>query len=267
MPAGMKKIIAISMFVFLGSLAFAQMGLEASLGFQYGLAKITDNAETLREVKEPGVLATFRWAPQNIGIFGRLGLLFPSQVAEGDLTLNYSQFKYILFFNGGVGAAVKVPLNERFTVLFDAGVSINDLLYGGSYRETIDARWEAKLENIGTTYSGGREFEDVNMKEVYNDIGVGLLGNLGMRFNFTQSVYLELGVAATFDFLRFKSYKFVADFSSLRLSDGDWAEAKKVFPDARVDDDAKQIIFEKDMDFSVFKQFTFIPSISVGYSF
>ncbi|MDR2663690.1 MAG: hypothetical protein LBC31_11905 [Treponema sp.] len=257
----MKKILIIALFLSAGGMVFGQLGLSLDLGFQYGMARVADNGETLRQIVEPGVLLTVRFVPNTIGAFGRIGLLFPSKVDEGDLTLSYSQFKYILFINGGLGVSFKVPLNERFSFIFDAGASINDLLYGGSYTEDIDGSWEIKLDNIGQTYKGGHVFKNVKMSEVYNDVAVGLLGNAAIRFNFTPSIHLELAAAASFDFLRFKSYKFSADLSN------DWEEAKKTFPAEKLDESSKKLILEKDMDFSVFKQFTIIPSISIGFTF
>jgi hypothetical protein len=257
----MKKIFVMVLLLGAGGMLFAQMGLGLGLGFQYGMARVSDNGETLRKIVEPGVLLTVRFVPNTIGAFGRIGLLFPSKVDEGDLSLTYSQFRYILFINGALGVSFKVPLNDRFSFIFDAGASINDLLYGGSYTEDIDGSWEIKLDNIGQTYKGGHVFKDVKMSEVYNDVAIGLLGNAALRFNFTRSIYMELGAAASFDFLRFKSYKFSADLSD------DWAEAVKTFPADKLDASSKKLILENDMDFSVFKQFTIIPSISIGFTF
>ena len=269
----MKKILALIFVISLGSQVFAQnMGIDLSLGFQYGTVRVTDGGTTQRKINEPGVLLTFRFVPDTIGLFVRAGLLFPPQILEGDQTLNYSKLNYMLFFNGGAGASFKVPINDRFSFIGDVGMSINDLFYGGTYRETIDAKWEAELVHIGVTYGGGHVFENVKMSERYNDWAIGLLANLAMRFNFTQRVYMELGAAVSFDFLRFQSYKFTANFRECivggsAISEAQWAYAKDIFPHARVDESAKEVIFEKTMDFSIFKQLTFIPSLSVGFSF
>jgi hypothetical protein len=257
----MRKIfILVLFFTGFGGFLFGQV--SAGLGFQYGTARVFDKGETLREITEPGVLLTVRFIPATAGVFGRIGMLFPSEVTEGDLTFSYSHYDYILFFNGAFGASFQVPLNSRFSFIFDAGISINDLFYGGSYTETIDTRWTIKLENIGQTYTGGREFKNVKMRETYNDINFGLLGNAAMRFHFTKSVFLELGAAASFDFLRLRTYKFAADFSSVKATYPDWADD---FPNGKVEGD--KLILDSSSKFSVFKQFTFIPSISVGMSF
>jgi hypothetical protein len=256
----MKKILILAVCICLGSRIFAQSLLDLSLGFQYGTARVTDNSETLRKITEPGILLTFRMVPNDIGFFARVGLLFPSSVIEGDLTLTYAKLNYILFINGGLGVSLKVPMTGQFSLAFDMGMSINDLLYGGSYKETIDTRWEAKLENIGQTYSGGHEFKNVPMSESYNDVALGLLGNAAARFHFTSNIYLEVGIAASFDFLRFKTYNFSAVFND----PAEKALAEGLFPKARWE--GNEVIFESDTEFSIFKQFTFIPSLSIGFS-
>jgi hypothetical protein len=259
----MKKFLAAALFLCWGGLLFGQISL--GLGFQYGTARVFDQGETLREMNEPGVLLSFRFVPAQVGLFARLGILFPSRISEGGVTLSYSDYDYILFLNGGLGPSFTVPINDRFSFIFDAGISINDLLYGGSYKSDIDATWEIKFSNMGQTYiqTGGQVFKDVKMKETHNDVSFGLLGNAAMRFKFTQNIYMELGVAASFDFLRLRTYKFSADF---RNQDPDW---HKDFPNGKLDDPAnpKELILETDSKFSVFKQFTFIPSLSVGFSF
>ncbi|MDR2701143.1 MAG: hypothetical protein LBB72_01770 [Spirochaetaceae bacterium] len=240
---------------------FGQSGMGLSLGFQYGTAQIIENKNTLREITEPGLLINFRMTPGPIGFFGRFGMLFPSQVTEGKLTLSYDQYDYILFFNAGGGVTAGTRLNNMFSLVFDIGLSINNLLYGGYYTENIDTRWEIKLENIGKTYTGGYAFKDVKMSESYNDVGIGLLGNAALRFNFTSNVFLELGIAASFDFMRFKSFEFSAQFKET-----EWGMAKENFPDAKVDEKNRKVIFEENSKFSIFKQFTFIPSLSIGFS-
>ena len=268
----MKKFLVLAVFLCLGSLAFAQMGMDVSLGFQYGTARITEDGVTRREITEPGVLATFRMAPNNIGFFGRMGLLFPTKVTEGNLTLTYRNLDYILFMNMAFGASFKAPLTSQLTFVFDGGISLNDMMYGGSYRDTIDASWKIKIENMGSPIemSGGEKFTNVRMKDSYNDFGIGVFGNAAMRFNFTQSFYLELGAAASFDFLRLRTYKFSADFSQSKKSNGldfNPGDLNAVFPADKIDSSGTSITLGKTNDWNVFKQITFIPSISVGYSF
>ncbi|MDR2313592.1 MAG: hypothetical protein LBE02_03580 [Spirochaetaceae bacterium] len=258
-----RKSLFLALFIGLGSFLFGQTGsgLSLGLGFQYGTARIFDKGDTLREISEPGLLVNFRFIPGSLGLFARLGMLFPSQVTEGGLELSHDEYDYILFLNGAAGPAFSVSLNDRFSFIFDLGLSINDLLYGGSYKSDIDTTWKIKFSNMGQTYiqKGGRVFTDVKMKEIYNDIAFGLMGNAAVRFNFTRNVYMELGVAASFDFLRLRSYKFAADFSG---QGADWADD---FPNGKVEDD--ELILESDSNIGVFKQFTVIPSISVGFSF
>ena len=252
-------LVLFSLCVFL----FSQNLLDLGIGYQYGMANVFDSGETLRKIKEPGVVATLRILPENVGIYGRIGLLFPSKVTEGSLTLTYNDYNYILFLNGGVGFSVNVPLGRHFSLFFDIGISINDLLYGGSYTDTIDATWNIKLHNLGTTIKGGYKFENVKMKESYNDVSFGILGNPALRFKYGKSLYMELGAAVSFDFLRTKSYKFSADLSRYSYHD-----IKNAFPAGKLDDpdEPKELILEKNSQFSVFKQFTFIPSISLGFS-
>ncbi|MDR2211912.1 MAG: hypothetical protein LBO65_10695 [Spirochaetaceae bacterium] len=260
----MRKILFVTLFTGLGACLFGQAGVSLGLGFQYGTARVFDQGNTLREITEPGALINLRIIPGSIGFFARLGGLFPSEVQEGDLSLSYGEYDYILFLNGALGPSFNVPLNDRFVFIFDTGISINDLLYGGSYKSDVDATWEIKFNNMGQTYvqTGGRVFTDVKMKEIYNDVAFGLMGNAALRFKFTRSVYLELGVAASFDFLRLRTYKFSADF---RGQPADW---HKDFPNGKLDDpaDPQELILESASKWGVFKQFTFVPSLCVGFS-
>ncbi|MDR2551660.1 MAG: hypothetical protein LBD31_00620 [Treponema sp.] len=264
----MKKNIALAVFLLgLGGLVFGQAGISLGLGFQYGRAWVTGRNQVVRDITEPGVLFTLRFVPQSLGGFARVGLLFPSEVTEGDLTLNYDEYDYIMFINGGLGLSFQTALGSRFSFILDAGLGINDLLHGGSFKDTIDGTWKVKLENLGTEYSGGHKYENIEMDEVYNDLSLGLLGNAAVRFYFTQNVFMELGVAASFDFLRFKFYRFSAD---LKSGDANWpANAKDTFPADKLDDpdNPTKVILESDKKFTVFQQFTLIPSITVGFRF
>ena len=271
----MKKILLLTFFICLSSLIFAQNTVGLGLGYQHGTARVYDQGETLRKITEPGVVLTLRGVPQAVGFFGRIGLLFPSSVTEGDITLSYDNYKYIFFLNSAMGASFKVPLNKQFSFFLDAGISINDLLYGGSFKDTINASWTIKLENLGTTYSGGHVYNKIKMKESYNDVSFGIMGNAAMRFNITPTLYLELGAAASFDFLRIRSYKFYADFTS-GPSGSNWEkwalsdfphDKLKIVDEGKTTERATQLILESDNEGSVFKQFTFIPSITVGVSF
>ena len=271
--AFMKNIIFLVILICLCNIVFAQNGLDLSLGFQYGTARVKDNGETLRKITEPGVVLTLRMVPDAIGLFTHVGLLFPSKVTEGDVTLSYSNYNYILFLNGAIGVGFKMPINERLDFHLDAGISINDLLYGGSFKDTIDASWTIKLENLGTTYSGGHKYENIKMKESYNDVSFGILGNMALKLKFTRSLFMMAGMAASFDFLRMRSYKFYADFTSLPLEYqkyalGDFPHDKlKIADEGKANERATELTLESDNQGSVFKQFTFIPSISIGFSF
>jgi len=266
----MKKILVLALFICLGSQIFAQddstMGI--SLGFQYGTAQVFDGG-VVRRISEPGVLVTFRLLPGSVGFFGRLGVLFPSKVTEGSLTLDYGQYDYIVFINAALGASFKVPMNDKFMFIVDAGLSINDLLYGGSFRDNIYASWSVFIQQLGAYYKGGHDFINVKMNHRYNDFAFGILGNVAARYNFNRNFYVELGLAASFDFLRYRSYKFTAEFEK----DADKTAAVTVFPADKLEfnkDDptkADRLILESTGKFNVFKQFTFIPSLSVGFSF
>jgi len=265
----MKKIIVLLIFICLGGGLFAQMGIDLGLGFEYGTARVIDDGTTVRKLTEPGAVITFRFVPNTVGFFGRLGLLFPSKVTEGGVTLTYSKYDYILFVNSGLGASFKVPINDRFVFFVDAGMSINDLFYGSSFKDTIDASWKIKIENLGTTYSGGHIFKNVDMKEKYNDWAFGLLGNVAMRFRFTSNLSLELGLAASFDFVRYRSYRFVADFTNATMDNTGThpttADLQGSFPADKIN--GTELHLESNGKFSIFKQFTFIPSLSILYSF
>ncbi|GMO41232.1 MAG: hypothetical protein Pg6C_02010 [Treponemataceae bacterium] len=261
-----QKIIIIVPLLFLSGLVFAQdIGLDAGLGFQYGWAWEVSNSKTLREIHEPGLLANVRVMLGDIGAFGRVGLLFPDRITEGGITISNEQYDYMLFVNGGLGIAFRVPISDRFGFVVDTGISINDVAYGGSYTDTIDARWSIKLENLGASYSGGHIFENIKMKETYNDVSFGLLLNTAFRINLASHVYMEIGSAFSFDFLRYKMFEFSAD---LKSGASDWpANAKAVFPADKLDDpdNPTKVILNSDNKMTVFKQFTVIPCIMIGF--
>ena len=268
----MKKILVLAILLCLGGLLFAQNDstIDLGIGFQYGLAKVFDDGKTIREIYEPGLLGTIRFNLGTVGLFGRVGLLFPSKVTEGGLTLDYSSYDYILFANAGLGATFKMPINSRLAFILDIGMSINDLFYGGSYTDTIDASWTIKIENLGQTYHYGNTFYNVKMRDKYNDWAFGILGNVALRFKMTDMISLELGAAVSYDFLRYRSYKFVADFSqatvngySIPATNGTYLT--DTFAGGALDGD--ELTLESDGNFSIIKQFTFIPSISVVFSF
>ena len=271
----MKKIIPLAFFICTVSLIHAQNSPGVGIGFQYGTARVFDNGETLRKITEPGIRLSIRSVPAVVGIFGHIGLLFPFKVTEGDVTLSYGDYKYIFFLNSAMGASFKIPINDRFSFFIDAGISINDLLYGGSFKDTIDASWTIKLENLGTTYKGGYKFENIKMKERYNDVSFGIAGNAAMRINFSTKVFFEIVSTVSLDFLRLRKYKFSADFTSGPYGSNWEKEALNVFPrdklkivdENTVNERATELILESDCRLTVFKQFTFIPGVCVGFSF
>jgi hypothetical protein len=256
-----------------GGLLFAQGTMDLALGFQYGTARVVDNGKTVREITEPGILLTFRWIPENMGAFGRLGFLIPSEIKQGDLIISSDKYDYILFMNLGGGFSYAMPITDKLSFLMDVGLSINDLMYGGSYKDNIDARWEIKIEQLGQTLSGGNKFTNVDMKESYNDMAMGIMINPAMRFRFSPHFFMELGVAASFDLFRFRSYEFKANFDHCEINDIGWApsetnraKVRETFPKGKLNDN-DELILDSDEKFTVFKQFTFIPSLSFGFSF
>lgn len=255
-------------------LAFSQDTAEASFGFQYGRAKVVDDGVKLRQISEPGVLLTLRMVPNTVGIFAHAGLLFPTKVTEGSVSLTYDNYKYILFMNTAVGASFKVPISNEMAVYIDAGMGINDLMYGGSFRDTLDASWTIKLDNLGTTYSGGAVFKNIQMKESYNDLTFGIVGNVALRLNFSSNAFIVLGTAVSYDFWRYRSYEFYADFTSGPTSWG--KEALDTFPHDKLtivnkDDPlnvrATKLTLSSNGEGTRIKQFTFMPSISIGLKF
>jgi hypothetical protein len=263
-----RKIFLIAALVFLGGLCFAQdTGIEFGLGFQYGWANVVGNNKTLREINEPGLLLNVRaFLMDNLGFFGRVGLLFPDRITEGAVTITNEQYNYLLFVNGGLGVSVRLPLNDRFGFTFDVGIGINDLTYGGSFKDTIDTRWSVKLENLGVSYSGGHRYENIEMKETYNDLSFGLLLNAAFRIGFTPRVYMELGSAFGFDFLRYKMFEFSANL--INPNHTNWpADAKSDFPADKLDDpnNPTKVILNSENKMTVFKQFTVIPCIMIGF--
>ena len=270
----MKKVLILVLLISMGGLVFAQdTTIDIGIGFQYGLAKVFEDGKTVRDIMNPGVLATFRFNPGSIGGFGRIGLLFPSKVKEGEVTIAYPDYDYILFVNGALGVTFKQPIGDKLGFIIDAGISINDLTYSGSFKDNIDASWSVKIENLGTTYSGGHKFTNVTMKESNNDFAIGLIINPALRFSFNRNVSMEFGAAISYDFLRYRSYKFYADFRHAGL-DGDAgpsADSMKsavaaTFPADKVTGD-QEITLETDGKWSIVQQFTIIPSISVIFSF
>ncbi|MCL1927587.1 MAG: hypothetical protein FWG07_02195 [Treponema sp.] len=266
----MKKILILVILISMGGLVFAQDSfIDVGVGFQYGLAKVFEDGTTIRDIMNPGLVATFRMNPGAIGFFGRIGLLFPSKVKEGDLTVAYPDYDYILFVNGGLGVTFKQPIGDKMGFIIDAGVSINDLTYGGSFKDNIDTRWSIKIEQLGQTYSGGQYFKNVSMKETYNDFAIGLIINPALRFSFSQNISMELGMAVSYDFLRYRSYKFHADFTHSTLDETGNKPSSDViqnnFPAGKLEGD--KLILESDGKWSIVQQFTFIPSLSVIFSF
>ena len=257
------------------TLLFAQNTADMSIGFQYGRAKVKEDGVTIRQISEPGILFTMRMVPGSMGVFGHAGRLFPSKVTEGNVSLTYDNYNYILFLNTAFGVSFKLPLSDLVAIHIDAGMGINDIMYGGSFRDTLDASWTIKLENLGTnsTFSGGTVFENIKMRESYNDLTFGLVGNVAARFSLGPKTFLVLGTAVSYDFWRYRSYEFYADFTSGPTY---WqTEALHVFPydkltikdKGKINERATKLTLSESGQGSKITQFTFMPSISIGMSF
>ena len=276
----MKKIIFVLMFICLGISLFGQESfMDLGIGFQYGFANVREDGVSTREIKEPGILFTLRSRGTGIGLFGRVGLLFPASVTEGGLTLDYSNYNFILFYNIGMGPSYTIPFDSMFSLVLDLGISINDLNYGGSYRDTIDASWQGKFESMGTVhyYWIGHEYKNIKIKERYNDVAIGILGNVGLNMRLTRNISLQLAAAVSYDFFRIRSYRFFADFLSGNfMNDSTWPywalddfnhSNLTIQQDEYGRDYATKLDLESNRQFDIFRQFTFLPSISVIFRF
>jgi hypothetical protein len=197
----MKKNICLVILI-LGVCAsvfsFSPSESSISLGFGWGNAfeSAEEGGKTVKTyMGSPGItLESYQfWNGHNVGLFANAGFLFPVKMtsdASGVKTdVDLSIYDYLFQENLIIGPGFRRGLNDRFTLLVGVGL---DLLFNiAAYSKSVYVGY-GWINNVShSTFS----------------FGMGIGGDVGVKFDITDKVFLKLGSTVSYDFLCYSSIR------------------------------------------------------------
>ena len=188
----MKKIIYILLCIIFSVCIFAETESWGTLGFQYGnywekFDKPEGTAKTW--IGSPGIVfnAYAFFNKKNIGLFISDSFLFPN---KSSTTINgatvkdgLKDFDFRFLFQFGIGPAFKYPISEKLNLHSSVGFHISML------SASID-----KMVFNPITYTS------VRMKVNMFSLTLGIMGDIGFKYDITDMIYFDIGSKLAFDF-------------------------------------------------------------------
>jgi hypothetical protein len=197
----MKRIGIFVLVVILGSFSiYAQTESWMSIGYEHGnfLETLSSSGVSVKStMTSPGVdLSVYNFFNNsNIGIFVHDSFLFPRSGSISDgvdtISVDFSVYDYIVQIGLIVGPGFRYQIDEKLSLYYGIGISL--------------LQTSASYENTSTYY----------VLLAYN-IGIG--GNIGLKYDFSDGMYFDVGAIANYDF---KNYTSV---SSTYIDSEGWAD-------------------------------------------
>lgn len=197
----MKRLIIITtMIIFSVITIYAQTETWMSIGYEHGnfLETVSSGGVTIEStMTSPGIdLSVYNFYNNtSIGIFVHDSFLFPKSgsISNGvdTLSVDFSVYDYIVQIGLIVGPGFRYQIDEKLNLYYGIGISL--------------LQTSASYENTSTYY----------VLLAYN-IGIG--GNIGLKYDFSDGMYFDVGAIANYDF---KNYTSV---SSTYIDSEGWAD-------------------------------------------
>jgi hypothetical protein len=176
---------------------------ESWLSFGTAFGNYFDNGSDLGDfyLGSPGLnLSGYGfWDQKNIGIFYNYGLLYP---VANNIGNNYSP--YMIQFDLMMGPSFRYNINEKLKLHFGIGLAFNSV-----------SLWDRVNNNEKTS----------------NDrFSLGIGGDVGIKYDITDVVYLNFGVALMYNFAGYNSVSSTLDnWSNTKSESSGWINGYSMF--------------------------------------
>jgi hypothetical protein len=200
----MKKLLILT--IFLSCLYPSVFALsESMLGFGLGL----DNSFGSKTVQEetfknnlvaPGIVldSYVFWSRKNIGLFVNMAFLFP--IGGQFDTIEFENYKFMYQLNPIIGPGFRFNFTDR--LMLKTGFGLNYMQSFGTFRAPV-------FISPGFT-------DTVSYFILAFNFGVG--GDIGLKFDFTDNVFLSTGSTIAYNFLCHTSVS--SEYTSVRTRSG-----------------------------------------------
>ena len=188
----MKKVCCLILMLSVAALCFAETESWGTIGFQYGnyWEKADIPQGTVKTwIGAPGVVfnAYTFFNKKNIGLFIADSFLFPTNSLA--TVSNYTkkdavkEWDFIFLFQFGIGPAFKYAITDKLDLHTGVGLNISMM--------------SANREKY--TYVQAYPMP-VHLKMRYFSLGLGIMGDIGLKYDITNIIYLNIGTKLAFDF-------------------------------------------------------------------
>jgi hypothetical protein len=197
----MKKSVWLVVLIFgayASGFSFSPSESSVSLGFGWGNAfeSAKEGGKTVKTyMGSPGItLEAYQfWNGHNIGLFANVGFLFPvkmtSDVTGKKTDVDLSIYNLLFQENLIIGPGFRYRFNDRFTL--QAGLGLDILFNIASYSKSV--------------YVGYGWISNVTYSTFFLGLGIG--GDVGVKFDITDKVFLKLGSTISYDFAGYTSVR------------------------------------------------------------
>jgi hypothetical protein len=212
----MKKTLFVAiLFAAVSVSSFAFSPSESSLGLGFGWGNFFEREKSGGNTAKtymgsPGVtLDAYQfWNGQNIGLFCNLGILFPVKLTidinGNKTTVDLSVYHILMQENIIIGPGFRHGFNDRLTLL--AGLGLDFMGTFGTFTQN-------------TAYAN-------NVTYTMIAINLGIGGDIGVKFDITDVVFLQVGTTIAWDPLCYTSTS--SNVSSAATQSG-WASQYSLF--------------------------------------
>jgi hypothetical protein len=197
----MKRIEILVILVMFGIFSvYAQTESWISVGYEHGsfLETVSSSGVTLKStMTSPGIdLSVYNfYNNSNTGLFVHDSFLFPKSGSFSDgvdtINVDFSVYDYLVQIGLIVGPGFRYPIDEKLNLYYGIGISF--------------------LQTSGS-------IEDTSYYYVLLAYNIGVGGNIGLKYDFSEAMYFDVGVIANYDF---KNYTLV---SSTYIDSEGWAD-------------------------------------------
>jgi len=178
----------------------AQTEAWTSVGFEYGkfFENINEDGERLESTMiSPGfTYSEYRFFNNaSSGTFSHASFLFPKSGSSFDGTemvaADYSEFDLMIQLGLIAGPGFRLRFNNIFNIYYGLGLSF--------------------LQSLAM-YEGNYSTTSYNVLLLGYNFGAG--GNIGFKFNITESLYLDIGITGSYDFIYLVYSSFISSVST-----------------------------------------------------
>lgn len=179
---------------------YAQAESWMSLGYEQGnfIEIVSDNGDSLKStMSSPGInLSVYEfYNKSNVGIFIHDSFLFPKSGSLSDgidtINIDFSVYDFLMQIGLIIGPGFRLPIDEKLNLYYGVGLSL--------------------LQTSGI-------IDDQSYYYVLLAYNIGVGGNFGFKYDFNETMYLDVGVTANYDFSNYTS------ISSSYIEYDEWAD-------------------------------------------